>query len=128
MHFQIKDGRHLFRREQLCRRTFQNFSFTQPDHVLHVTPHHRQVVAGHQDGLLLLLMNAPEQFHDGLLHCHVDAGGRLVQQKKIRLRRQRTGDEHALLLAAGQLRELPAGQPAGICLFQTMPGPFALGR
>src|SRR6266704_2505671 len=41
----------------------------------------------------------------------IDASSRLVQHQRVGFGSQRTGDEHALLLAAGKLRESFARKP-----------------
>ena len=41
----------------------------------------------------------------GLARVHVDAGEGLVQQQHVRLLGERAGEEHALLLAAGELAD-----------------------
>ena len=53
-----------------------------------------------------------EQVQDLVAGAHVDAGRRLVQQQQVGLAEQRAGDEHALLLAAGQLADVAVGQVA----------------
>ena len=60
-----------------------------------VTPRSAQLVQDHKDVLL---------------GVHIQAGERFVHQNEFRFLRQSAGDKHPLLLAAGQLPDLPAGQ------------------
>jgi hypothetical protein len=55
----------------------------------------------HGDHRLALVLQRLQDIDDGAFRGGVDAGERLVQQVEIRVLRQRPGEEHALLLAAG---------------------------
>ena len=53
-------------------------------------------------GFALLL----DDFQDHLLRARVDAVHRLIEQQHVGLLRERAGDEHSLLLSAGELADL----------------------
>ena len=55
-----------------------------------------------------------EQVQDLVAQAHVDARRRLVHQQQLGLAEQRARDEHALLLAAGQLADVAVGEVADV--------------
>ena len=57
-------------------------------------------------------MQLAEQVHDLVPGPHVDARRGLVQQQEVGLGQQGPGEEHALLLTAGQRPDVPAGEVA----------------
>ena len=63
---------------------------------------------------LALVAQCPQQRDDRILGLDVDAGKRLVEQDYLTLLRQGTGEEHALLLPARELPDLPLGEIAHI--------------
>ena len=73
-----------------------------------------EVVRDQQDGGV----DAPAQLLDEVedlgLHGGVEAGGRLVEDEQLRVHGQRHGDDHALLLAAGELERIAAQRPVGV--------------
>src|SRR5256885_14609486 len=79
--------------------------FMKPDDFLGVLTDGRQVVANHEDGLAVLLVNLFQHFHDRPRGLRVNPRGRLIEQQEIRLRRQRARHQDTLLLPAGKLRE-----------------------
>jgi hypothetical protein len=60
----------------------------------------------HGDHRLALVLQRLQDIDDGAFRGGVDTGERLVQKVEIGILRQRPGEEHALLLAAGQLADL----------------------
>jgi hypothetical protein len=60
-------------------------------------------VGGDQRGHALGLHQGVQQPHDLLGGLRVQLAGRLVGEQQLRAGRQRPGDRHPLLLAAGQL-------------------------
>ena len=64
------------------------------------------------DGGARASSSVPQGVGERLLVGQVDAGGRLVEDEQVRLAGQRAGDEHPLLLAAGQRGDAVAG-PVG---------------
>ena len=69
------------------------------------------VVRGEQHGDLLLAGQLAEHRDDLLLAAQVEVGERLVEQQQLGPGDQRVRDEHALLLAAGQLAHPGIGVP-----------------
>ena len=57
-----------------------------------------------------LVLELQQELEDGLLGGGIDAGKGLVHQIEVGLLRQRAGDEHPLLLPAGELGYLPVGK------------------
>src|SRR5699024_3056916 len=71
--------------------------------------HDLHLVGDHHDGDAQLLVDAAQQREHVAGGGGVQRAGRLVGEKQARVRRERTGDAHALLLAAGELlRVAPA--------------------
>ena len=68
-----------------------------------------ELVRDVQDRHVELAVEALEQRRERLLRLGVDSGRRLVEHEQRRLGGERLGDERALLLAAGELRERPLG-------------------
>ena len=56
------------------------------------------------DGLAGVVARVLQKLEDGLARVVVERARRLVAQQKLRVFRERAGDGHALLLAAGKLR------------------------
>ena len=67
--------------------------------------HHRAELVGDEHDGRAALLEAAERVGERLLVGQVDAGGGLVEQEQLGLAGQRAGDEHPLLLAAGELRD-----------------------
>ena len=65
-----------------------------------------------QDGLALLGQLADDAV-DLALGAHVDAAGRLVQHQQVGVREQALGEDHLLLVAAGELGGLLLGAAGG---------------
>ena len=68
--------------------------------------HARQIVVRGDDEFPLVAQLA-EELLEVVLRRLVEAGERLIEQKDMRLLRQRAGEESALLLAAGERADLP---------------------
>ena len=68
-----------------------------------------QVVGGQHDRDAVL-MQVGEQVQHVVPRRDVDAGRRFVQQQQLGLAQQGPGDEHALLLPAGELADVPSGK------------------
>lgn len=64
----------------------------------------RLVVGYHYDGAAVLLVELVEQVHDLDTHLGVQVTGRLIGEDDVGVTYDRTGDGHALALAAGELR------------------------
>ena len=90
---------------------------------------HAQIVADIDHRHVAVGGQIAQQFEDMRLRGDIEAGGRLVQQQRVRLAGQRHGDRHALLLAARQLMRIAAqhrtriGQPH---LRQKITGPLVV--
>ena len=69
------------------------------------------VVGRHVHRDLLLTGQLAEQGDDLLLAAQVEVGERLVEQQQLGPGDQRVGDQHALLLAAGQFADPGIGVP-----------------
>ena len=69
-----------------------------------------QIVADQQHADAALGADARDQRVEFGLARVVDAAHRLIEHQQGRIAQQRPRDQHALQLAAGQLRELPVGQ------------------
>jgi hypothetical protein len=80
---------------------------------VHDAVHHGQqrihVVGGKEHRDLVFAGQLAEHRHDLLLAAQVEVGQRLVKQEKLRPGDQRVRDQHALLLAAGQLADPRVG-------------------
>jgi hypothetical protein len=74
-----------------------------------VRRHPVEVVRREQHGQAVAVQLV-EQVEHLVARPHVHARRRLVHEQQLRPAQQRPGDEHALLLAAGQLADLPAGE------------------
>jgi hypothetical protein len=61
-----------------------------------------EVVGDHDEGKAVLLLEVFEEVEEFFLAGLIDAGGRFVEEEDLRLIDQGTGDEDALLLAAGE--------------------------
>lgn len=64
-----------------------------------------------------------QQLDNRILGFHIHAGERLIQQQHRALLRQRARQKYALLLAAGQLADLPAAQLAQADALQRLVDP-----
>ena len=62
-----------------------------------------QIVGHHQVSELRLLLQLRQQVEDLGLHRHIQGRCRLIQQQHPWLKDQRSGNRHALPLAAGEL-------------------------
>ena len=69
-----------------------------------------------------------EEVEDRLLGVHVHAGEGLVEQQHVRLLGERPGEEHALLLAAGQLADGAPRELGDAELVETARHHLAVGR
>ena len=86
--------------------------------------HHRDAIAGLEDQAEIVRdvdhrgaearADVLDQLDDAGLDRDVERGGRLVQQQQRRVRQQRHGDDHALLLAARDLVRIALHDPPGI--------------
>ena len=86
--------------------------------------HHRDAVAGLEDQPEIvrdvdhrgaeLRGDLLDELDDPRLHRHVERRGRLVEQKELRVRQQRHGDDDALLLAARNLVRIGAHDALGV--------------
>ena len=80
--------------------------------------HHREqrvhLVRGQQDGNLLLPGYAGQQADDSLAAAQVEVGQWLVEEQQPGARDEGVGDQHALLLAAGQRPDSGVSEPLGI--------------
>ena len=81
-------------------------------HQLRQVGRHAVEVVGGQHDRDALGVELAEQVQHVVPGGDVDAAGRLVHQQQLRLAQQRAGDEHPLLLAAGQLADVPAAELA----------------
>ena len=70
---------------------------------------HRQIVS-REDNRLSRVTEIAEDAQDKVLRRHVDSGERLVQKKDLGVLQKRPGDEHALLLTAGEGADLDGGE------------------
>ncbi len=80
--------------------------------------HHHDLVAGLEDEAEIVgdvdhrgaeaFGDVLDEFDHAGFHGDVERGGRLVQKQQLRVRQQRHGDHHALLLAAGELVRIGA--------------------
>ena len=81
----------------------------QADHARQVGGDAVEVVRRQQDRQAARV-EVVEQVEDLVAQADVDAGRRLVHQQQLGLAEQRAGDEHALLLAAGELPDVAVAQ------------------
>ena len=88
----------------------------------------RLVVGYHYDGAAVLLVELVEQVHDLDTHLGVQVTGRLIGEDDVGVTYDRTGDGHALALAAGELRREMAHTVAEADLLQHGLGQLAALR
>ena len=72
----------------------------QPDYLLGMFPHQRQVVRDQQNGQLPLHVNLRNEIQQGACRHCVHPLGRFIEHEHIGFGGQRAGNEHSLLLAA----------------------------
>src|SRR3972149_11288782 len=96
----------------------------QADGMVEAAGHAGEVVGGNQEGLALPAQ-VVEEVKKVVLAGSVHAGEGLVQKEDAGLLGQRAGDEHAPLLAAGQLADLAAGQVSQAHPLPAPPGALA---
>ena len=92
----------------LAHRALRHDPHVEQRHVIEVFRHGRQVVM-HADDRLAARAQFAQHLDDGAFGRGIHAGERFVHQVQIRVLRERTGEEDALLLAAGKLADLPGG-------------------
>ena len=66
------------------------------------------------DGRVKVTPQVTDQVQHGRLDCHVQGGGRLVHDQQRRVVEQCHGDDHSLLLPAGQLVGIPFHHRFGV--------------
>ena len=71
----------------------------------------REVVRDEEDGEPEVALEVLEQPQHLRLHHHVERRRRLVGDQQLRVARERERDQHALLLAAGELVRVVVGPP-----------------
>jgi hypothetical protein len=72
-------------------------------------------------------MGVSDDISDSLLRFRVQKRGRLIEQQKSRLLRERPGEVDSLLLTAGELSEWPLGEVNGVdSLKRTLNRPMVL--
>jgi hypothetical protein len=76
--------------------------------------HDRQVVRDEEQRHAALLLQLEEQLEDLRLDGDVERGGGLVGDQHLGIHRQRPGDHHPLLQAAGKLERILAEAPLGV--------------
>ena len=84
-----------------------------PDPVAH-RPDDAQVVGDQQDRRVRLGLERADEIEDARLDGRIEAGGRLVEDQKLRVRRQRDRDDDALLHPAGELVRIALEDRLGI--------------
>ena len=67
-------------------------------------------VVGGQDDRQPVAVQVAEEVEDLVAGPEIDTRGRLVHQQQLRSTEQCPGDEHSLLLASGQLANVPVGK------------------
>ena len=82
---------------------FQHLAVLHHHHAFGVARHHRQVVADHQHGRVVLARQVDHQFQHVALHHRVERGGGLVGDQQRRLQQHHRGQHHALAHAAREL-------------------------
>ena len=96
--------------EHLVCRAHHDLPLVAPDDVGEEALLGLDAVADHQDGEMALLLELFKELKQSLLGRDVDAGQRLVKGQDLRLGRQGPGDEHPLLLSAGEVAVCLLGQ------------------
>src|SRR5450759_2681707 len=112
--------------EDLGRRAVGDQLPVQEGHQLEALGSRLHVVGAHEHGDAPLAQPR-EEAEDRLLGVHVHAGERLVEQQHVRLLGERPGEEHALLLAAGQLADGAPRELGDAELVQTARHHLAVG-
>ena len=69
-------------------------------------------VVGREHDRQAVGVEVAEQVQDLVAGPHVDARRGLVEEQEVGPAEQRPGEEHALLLAAGELADVPVPEPA----------------
>ena len=77
-------------------------------------PHHAEIVADEQHGEAAPVAQRLEQVEDLRLDRDIERGGRLVEDQKLGLGRERARDQRALAHAAGKLMRVGARHARGI--------------
>src|SRR5450756_1146297 len=113
--------------EDVGRRAVGDQPPVQEGHQLEALGSRLHVVGAHEYGDAPLAQPR-EEAEDRLLGVHVHAGERLVEQQHVRLLGERPGEEHALLLAAGQLADGAPRELGDAELVQTARHHLAVGR
>ena len=85
----------------------------------------RQIVM-HHEHRLAALTQLVQQRDDRRFGRGIDAGERLIHEVKIALLREGAGQEDSLLLAAGEIRNLPVGEGQHLHLVETGSRDFAI--
>src|SRR5665647_2806705 len=112
--------------EDLGRRAVGDQPPVQEGHQLEALGSRLHVVGAHEHGDAPLAQPR-EEAEDRLLGVHIHAGERLVEQQHVRLLGERPGEEHALLLAAGQLADGALRELGDAELVQTARHHLAVG-
>ena len=76
--------------------------------------HHPEVVGDVEDGCSVPLLEAGDQVQDMRLGGHVEPGGGLVHDEQLGVAGEGHGDQHPLLLAAGELVRVAQRRPRGV--------------
>src|SRR5207247_4940926 len=100
-------------RDHLFRRALDRAAAGEVDDAVEVADDRVDVVRDEQHGDLLLLADAAHERGDRGLVGEVEAVERLVEQQQPRPPDERLRDQQALLLAAGELADWPAGISGG---------------
>lgn len=80
-------------------------AFVHANGVAHVAANEGEIVRDEHHGHVALGLDFEEEFENALRRGGVDAGGGFVENQDLRIGHQGAGDEGALFLAAGELRE-----------------------
>src|SRR3989304_1592633 len=96
-------------REGLGRRTIGHHTLVEEQGQVEAGGHAGEVVSSHEESLPFVAQLL-EKVNHVVLRGRVQAGHGLVQEQDVRLAGQGAGDEHAPLLAAGELADRPLRQ------------------
>ena len=101
--------------EKLCHsRDLDDLAGVHDDDPVGQVGDHPHVVGDQHDGAAQPIPQVAQQFQDFGLHRDIQRGGRLVGEDHLRVAGDSAGDDHALLLPAGQLMRIEAVPLFGI--------------
>ena len=99
-------------RGEVGRRPVEQHRALQHDDPVEVVGDRAELVRHQQHRRAVLGREVHERVAEQSLRLRVDAGDRLVEHEQLGIADERLGDEHALLLAAGELAHAAAAQVA----------------